>query len=370
MVKRARGVETRASRDAESVRVRFFPHRSQDTDALVLIDKTVRVDRYEGNDDGVWSLYDRTAMLAYWGLSLSALAFYAALSEESDAVLSISTPSTRVCTRRVSHRFGVSQPAKWAAQRAQLSEPRGRTGLGPCALDGLLNEPGRTGLFSVAELFEEGEAVPLRFVREGDEGGEVVLVLGVLAVDRKVRRLGVERSGERDLERGRGGGGETQWAHAAHLPASDREGRALVARAVHAQRSARVRAPAHRRCCSPPACRSFGTRASEGHRGASACKRSGPRTQGPARQPASRAPELARRRLPAQAAARGPLFGPRRSRTTYTCSAGSDPTRVKEEAPEPNCEGLCSRRQKGRPGPGCPRLTHAALRYFLSHGTS
>ena len=31
---------------------------------------------------------------------------------------------------------------------------------------------------------------------------------------------------------GRGGGGETQWAHAAHLPASDREGRALVARAV------------------------------------------------------------------------------------------------------------------------------------------
>ena len=169
---------------------------------------------------------------------------------------------------------------------------------------------------------------------------------------------------------GRGGGGETQCAHAAHLPASDREGRALVARAVHAQRCARVRAAAHRRCCSPPACRSFGTRASEGHRGASACKRSGPRTQGPARQPASRAPELARRRLPAQAAARGPLFGPRRSRTTCTCSAGSDPTRVKEEAPEPNCEGLCSRRQKGRPGPGRPRLTHAALQYFLSHGTS
>ena len=137
---------------------------------------------------------------------------------------------------------------------------------------------------------------------------------------------------------GRGGGGETQWAHAAHLPASDREGRALVARAVHAQRCARVRAPDHRRCCSPPACRSFGTRASEGHRGASACKRSGPQAQGPARQPASRAPELARRRLPAQAAARGPLFGPRRSRTTCTCSAGSDPTRVKEEAPEPNCE--------------------------------
>ena len=34
---------------------------------------------------------------------------------------------------------------------------------------------------------------------------------------------------------GRGGGGETQWAHAAHLPASDREVRALVARAVHVQ---------------------------------------------------------------------------------------------------------------------------------------
>ena len=37
LVKRARGVETRASRDAESVRVRFFPRRSQDTDALVLV---------------------------------------------------------------------------------------------------------------------------------------------------------------------------------------------------------------------------------------------------------------------------------------------------------------------------------------------
>ena len=156
---------------------------------------------------------------------------------------------------------------------------------------------------------------------------------------------------------GRGGGGETQWAHAAHLPASDRERRALVARAVHTQRCARVRAAAHSRCCSPPACRSFGTPASEGHRGASACKRSGPQTQGPARQPASRAPELARRRLPAQVAARGPLFGPRRSRTTCTCSAGSDPTRVKEEAPEPNCEGLCWRRQKGRPGPGA-RVSH------------
>ena len=31
---------------------------------------------------------------------------------------------------------------------------------------------------------------------------------------------------------GRGSGGETQWSHAAHLPASDREARALVARAV------------------------------------------------------------------------------------------------------------------------------------------
>ena len=93
LVKRARGVETRASRDAESVRVRFFPRRSQDTDALVLVDKTVRVDDHEGFDQGVWSFYDRTAMLAYWGLSLSAYAFYAALSEESDAVLSISTPS-------------------------------------------------------------------------------------------------------------------------------------------------------------------------------------------------------------------------------------------------------------------------------------
>ena len=58
-----------------------------------------------------------------------------------------------------------------------------------------------------SELGEEGEAVPLRFVREGDEGGEVVLVLGLLAVDRKVRRLGIERSDERDLERGRRGGG-------------------------------------------------------------------------------------------------------------------------------------------------------------------
>jgi hypothetical protein len=154
LVKRTRGVETRASRDAESVRVRFFPRRSQDTDALVLVDKTVRVDDHEGFDQGVWSLYDRTAMLAYWGLSLSAYAFYAALSEESDAVLSISTPSTRVCTGRVSHRFGVSEPAKWAARDAKLSEPRGRTGLGKGPLMNLLNSPdyGSHGPYSVEEL--------------------------------------------------------------------------------------------------------------------------------------------------------------------------------------------------------------------------
>ena len=122
----------------------------------------MRVDRYEGNDDGVWSLYDRTAMLAYWGLSLSALAFYAALSEESDAVLSISNPSTRrslcncVCTGRVSHRFGVSEPAKWAADRAQLPVARGRTGLGAGPLVHLLNSPdhGSHGPHSVEELVD------------------------------------------------------------------------------------------------------------------------------------------------------------------------------------------------------------------------
>ena len=47
--------------------------------------------------------------------------------------------------------FAESEPRRG---RPKPREPRGRTGLGPCALDGLLNEPGRTGLFSVAELFE------------------------------------------------------------------------------------------------------------------------------------------------------------------------------------------------------------------------
>ena len=110
---------------------------------------------------------------------------------------------------------------------------------------------------------------------------------------------------------GRGSGGETQWPHAAHLPASGREAsgrkaRALVARAVQGPRvqgPLKVDAPlefepcfAYRRWRSPRACRSSGTPASQGRRGASACKPPGRQTEGPARQPACRAPALARRR--------------------------------------------------------------------------
>ena len=129
LVKRARGVETRALRDAEGARERVYPRRSQDSDAHVLVDKTLTVKKCEHSAEPIVSLCARS-------------------------------PSTRrslrscVCTGRVSHRFGVSNPAKWAAQRAQLPVARGRTGLGAGPLMNLLNasDQGAHGPHSLQEI--------------------------------------------------------------------------------------------------------------------------------------------------------------------------------------------------------------------------
>ena len=88
------------------------------------------------------------------------MACRARYSAEPIVSLRARSPSTRrslrscVCTGRVSHRFGVSNPAKWAAQRAQLPVARGRTGLGAGPLMNLLDasDQGAHGPHSLQEI--------------------------------------------------------------------------------------------------------------------------------------------------------------------------------------------------------------------------
>ena len=126
LVKRALGVETRASRDAEGARERVFSRRSQDSDAHVLVDKTLTVKKCDNHREGIWALYDRTAMLAYWGITISALAFFAALSEESGTAPNLLFHSARVRRRRDVLSVAASALVEFHTGSASQIRPSGR----------------------------------------------------------------------------------------------------------------------------------------------------------------------------------------------------------------------------------------------------